>query len=367
MLAHVGTPRDFAAEGFTPRDHLELGEGLAAIDTERGAKVSGARFYFLTGDRRAPRARAAQRGDRQGARRRVHARHHADAGQARDHGRHRLPRRARRRDLPPRGRRPVPRRHQRGRARRLPLGRDPRPVGRPASGTPAGRRATAARPARTARTPAASSACTSSTRSRCSATRPSRTPPTSTAASSRWEEEMLALVELPYRVIDTAAGDLGSSAARKFDCEAWLPSQERYLELTSTSNCTTFQARRLGVRERTADGSTRAVATLNGTLATTRWIVAILENHQQADGSVRVPGGAAPVPGRPRGAGAGAMTRCRLVAPRRRRDAHVLRRRDLRRGARGGRAPCATPGCTWCSRPGRGGALGRAGGARSSG
>ncbi|KQT02029.1 serine--tRNA ligase [Cellulomonas sp. Leaf395] len=109
-----------------------------------------------------------------------------------------------------------------------------------------------------------------------------------------WEEEMLALAELPYRVIDTAAGDLGSSAARKFDCEAWLPSQERYLELTSTSNCTTFQARRLGVRERTADGSMRAVATLNGTLATTRWIVALLENHQRADGSVRVPEGLRP-------------------------------------------------------------------------
>lgn len=102
------------------------------------------------------------------------------------------------------------------------------------------------------------------------------------------EEELLAKLELPYRVIDTAAGDLGSSAARKFDCEAWLPSQQRYLELTSTSNCTTFQARRLGVRERTATG-TRTVATLNGTMATTRWIVALLENHQQADGSVRVP------------------------------------------------------------------------------
>ena len=109
-----------------------------------------------------------------------------------------------------------------------------------------------------------------------------------------WQEQMLALAELPYRVIDTAAGDLGSSAARKFDCEAWLPSQERYLELTSTSNCTTFQARRLGVRERTADGSTRPVATLNGTLATTRWIVALLENHQQADGSVHVPVGLRP-------------------------------------------------------------------------
>ncbi|MBZ4498592.1 serine--tRNA ligase [Dermacoccus sp. Tok2021] len=103
-----------------------------------------------------------------------------------------------------------------------------------------------------------------------------------------WEEEMLAKCELSYRVIDTAAGDLGTSAARKFDCEAWVPTQGTYRELTSTSNCTTFQARRLNVRER-GEGATRAVATLNGTLATTRWLVAILETHQQADGSVRVP------------------------------------------------------------------------------
>jgi seryl-tRNA synthetase len=104
-----------------------------------------------------------------------------------------------------------------------------------------------------------------------------------------WEEEMLAKVEVPYRVIDVAAGDLGTSAARKYDCEAWVPSQGRYREVTSTSNCTTFQARRLGVRYRDADGRPQVAATLNGTLATTRWIVAILENHQQPDGSVRVP------------------------------------------------------------------------------
>jgi seryl-tRNA synthetase len=104
-----------------------------------------------------------------------------------------------------------------------------------------------------------------------------------------WEEEMLAKVELPYRVIDVAAGDLGASAARKYDCEAWLPSQGRYREVTSTSNCTTFQARRLGVRYRDEDGRTQIAATLNGTLATTRWIVAILENHQRPDGSVAVP------------------------------------------------------------------------------
>ena len=107
------------------------------------------------------------------------------------------------------------------------------------------------------------------------------------------EEEMLALVELPYRVIDTAAGDLGSSAARKFDCEAWLPTQQRWMEVTSTSNCTTYQARRLAVRER-RDGRTSPVATLNGTLATTRWMVAILENHQTPDGAVRVPEGLRP-------------------------------------------------------------------------
>ena len=103
------------------------------------------------------------------------------------------------------------------------------------------------------------------------------------------EREMLAQVEVPYRVIDVAAGDLGSSAARKFDTEAWVPSQNTYRELTSTSNCTTFQARRLNTRYRDEDGKTRTAATLNGTLATTRWLVAILENHQQADGSVVVP------------------------------------------------------------------------------
>jgi seryl-tRNA synthetase len=104
-----------------------------------------------------------------------------------------------------------------------------------------------------------------------------------------WQEEMLAKVEIPYRVIDVAAGDLGSSAARKYDCEAWVPSQGRYREVTSTSNCTTFQARRLGIRYRDEDGRPQIAATLNGTLATTRWLIPILENHQQPDGLVRVP------------------------------------------------------------------------------
>ena len=108
------------------------------------------------------------------------------------------------------------------------------------------------------------------------------------------QEEMLTALGLSYRVIDVAAGDLGSSAARKYDIEAWVPTQDAFRELTSTSNCTTYQARRLDVRYRpeTEDGSaskTQNVATLNGTLATTRWIVALLETHQRADGSVTVP------------------------------------------------------------------------------
>ena len=102
------------------------------------------------------------------------------------------------------------------------------------------------------------------------------------------EKDMLAKIEVPYRIIDTAAGDLGGPAARKYDCEAWVPTQGKYRELTSTSNCTTYQARRLNTRYRTEKG-TQTAATLNGTLATTRWLVAILENHQQADGSVVVP------------------------------------------------------------------------------
>lgn len=102
------------------------------------------------------------------------------------------------------------------------------------------------------------------------------------------QKTVLQAIEVPFRVIDTAAGDLGDAASRKYDCEAWLPSEERYREMTSTSNCRTYQARRLKVRER-FEGKSRMVATLNGTIATTRWLVAILENHQLADGSVRIP------------------------------------------------------------------------------
>ena len=104
-----------------------------------------------------------------------------------------------------------------------------------------------------------------------------------------WEKDFLKLLEVPYRVIDVATGDLGASATRKFDCEAWIPTQGKYREVTSASNCTQFQARRLGVRMRGAD-QTQPVSTLNGTLcAIPRTIVSILENHQNADGSVTLP------------------------------------------------------------------------------
>jgi seryl-tRNA synthetase len=104
-----------------------------------------------------------------------------------------------------------------------------------------------------------------------------------------YQEAMLQACGLSYRVIDVAAGDLGSSAARKFDIEAWIPTQGTFRELSSTSNCTSYQARRLDIRYRTDSGKTAPVATLNGTLATTRWLVAILETHQRADGSVTIP------------------------------------------------------------------------------
>jgi len=116
----------------------------------------------------------------------------------------------------------------------------------------------------------------------------------------QWEKDFLNAMEIPYRVIDVASGDLGSSANRKFDCEAWIPTQNAYREVTSTSNCTEFQARRLNIRFKDADG-TKAVATLNGTLvAIPRMIVAILENHQNADGTVNVPKALQPFLGKER-------------------------------------------------------------------
>ena len=293
VLRHEGTVRDFTAEGFTPKDHLELGEGLKAIDTKRGTKVAGARFYYLTGiGARLELALLTAALDQAMAagftpmitptlvspetmRGTGFLGSHADEI-------YYLPAD----DLYLTGTSEVALAgYHAGEILDLTGG----PV-RYAGWSTCYRRE--------------AGSYGKDTRGIIRVHQFNKVEmfsyvPVEDGAAEHerllaWEEEMLAKVELPYRVIDTAAGDLGTSAARKFDCEAWLPTQERYMEVTSTSNCTTFQARRLGTRERTAAGETRPVATLNGTLATTRWIVAILENHQLPDGSVRVPEGLRP-------------------------------------------------------------------------
>jgi len=103
------------------------------------------------------------------------------------------------------------------------------------------------------------------------------------------EEDLVQALEIPYRVVNVAAGDLGASAAKKYDIEAWFPGQERYREITSTSNTTDYQSRRLKVRFKDSDGKNRLVHTLNGTAVTGRALIALVENHQQADGSIRIP------------------------------------------------------------------------------
>lgn len=286
-VKQVGTRRDFAAEGVEPADHLAVGEALGAIDMARGAKVSGARFYFLTGV---------------GARLELALLNLAmDTATANGFTPVITPTLVRPEVMAGTG-------FLGAHAEEVyHLDKDDLYLVGTSEVALAGLHKDeivdlADGPLRYA----GWSACYR--REAGSHGRDTRgiirvhqfhkvemfvycTPEDAEAEHERllgWEEQMLAAVELPYRVIDTAAGDLGSSAARKYDCEAWLPTQERWLELTSTSNCTTFQARRLAVRERTDEG-TRPVATLNGTLGTTRWIVALLENHQQADGSVHVP------------------------------------------------------------------------------
>jgi seryl-tRNA synthetase len=296
VLRHEGTPRDFAAEygpDFAVRDHLELGEGLAAIDTERGAKVSGARFYYLTGiGARLELAllnAAVDLAVREGftpviTPTLVKPEIMAGTGFLGAHADEIY--RLEADDLYLVGTSEVALAGYHS-GEIIDLSAGPKRY----AGWSACYRREAGSYGKDTR-----GIIRVHQFHKVEAF--SYTTVEDAAAEHQrilgWEEQMLALVDLPYRVIDTAAGDLGSSAARKFDCEAWLPSQQRYLELTSTSNCTTFQARRLGVRERTAEGEVRPVATLNGTLATTRWIVAILENHQQADGSVGVPEGLRP-------------------------------------------------------------------------
>ena len=287
VLEEIGAPRDFAAEGFAPKDHLELGEILGAIDMERGAKVSGARFYYLTGQGALlelaliqlamakalewgftpilppalvkPRAMEGTGFLGQAAENvyRVEADDlylvgTAEVPLAAYHSDEILPA-----DTLPRmyaGYSPSYRREAGS------YGKDTRGIFRVHWFDKVEMFVYCA-------------------------------PEEAEAMHAKllgFEKEFLSTLEIPFRVIDVAAGDLGASAARKFDCEGWVPTQGKYRELTSTSNCTTFQARRLGIREKGANG-TSVVATLNGTLATTRWLVAILENHQQADGSVVVP------------------------------------------------------------------------------
>lgn len=288
VLEHVGRPRDFAAEGFEPLDHVELGRLLRAIDVERGAKVSGSRFYYLIGNGALLEFALVQLAIEQAVGAgltpvippslvRPRAMEGTGfLGQAADNVFY-----LERDDLYLVGTSEVAlaayHMDEILDADRLPL--------RYAGYSPCYRREAG------------------------SHGRDTRgifrvhwfdkvemfvfcRPEIARDEHQRllgWEKEFLGKLELPYRVIDTAAGDLGASAARKFDCEAWIPSHGRYRELTSASNCTEFQARRLNIRMRDGEG-TRPVATLNGTLcATTRTIVALLENHQQADGSVVVP------------------------------------------------------------------------------
>ncbi|MFF9406103.1 serine--tRNA ligase [Streptomyces anandii] len=283
-----GEIRDFAAEGFEPKDHLELGQLLGAIDVERGAKVSGSRFYFLTGvgallELALVNAAIAQAtaagftpmltpalvrpqsmagtGFLGQAAQDVY---HLDKDDLYLVGTSEVPLAAYHMD-------------EIIDAERLPL--------RYAGFSPCFRREAGSHG--------------KDTRGIFRVHQFDKvemfsyvTPEESQDEHRRlleWEKQWLTSLELPFRVIDVATGDLGSSASRKFDCEAWIPTQGKYRELTSTSDCTEYQSRRLSIRVR--EGRTvRPLATLNGTLcAVPRTIVAILENHQQADGSVRVP------------------------------------------------------------------------------
>lgn len=298
LIEEVGTPRDFAAEGFTPKDHLELGELLGAIDMERGAKVSGSRFYYLKGAgaqlEMALMGLAQQIAAEEGFTPLVVpslVRPETMAGtgylDAHDDVYH-----LQADDLYLTGTSEVA---LAGFHADEILDLRDGPIRYVSTSTCFRREA---------------GSYGKDTRGIFRVHQFQKTemfvfcrPEDAVAEHDnllRIERRILEALELPYRVIDVAAGDLGGPASRKFDCEAWVPTQSKYRELTSTSNCTTFQARRLNIRERNAEGGgTRAVATLNGTAITsTRPIVAILENHQQADGSIRVPAALQPFMGR---------------------------------------------------------------------
>ncbi|HEX8509144.1 MAG TPA: serine--tRNA ligase [Propionibacteriaceae bacterium] len=288
VLETLGSPRDFGAEGFAPRDHLELGQLLGAIDTERGAKVSGSRFYFLTG---------------QGAELELALLNFAMSsalahgftamippalvkpramegtgflGQAASDVYH-LPDD----DLYLVGTAEVPlaayHMDEILDVDRLPL--------RYAGYSPSYRREAGSYGKDTHGIFRVHWFDKVEMFVFCD-------PADADAEHQRllqWEKDFITALEIPFQVLELAGGDLGLSAARKYDCYGWLPTQDRYREITSTSNCTDFQARRLNIRSRFPTG-TAPVATLNGTLcAMPRTIIMILENHQQADGSVRVP------------------------------------------------------------------------------
>ncbi|ONI67624.1 serine--tRNA ligase [Kribbella sp. ALI-6-A] len=295
VVEEIGKPRDFAAEGFEPRDHLELGELLGAIDMERGAKVSGARFYFLKGV-----GAQLQLGMLQLA-----------INQAVEYGFTPMitPTLVKPEVMDGTGylnahddvyRLEEPELYLVGTSEVSLAGYHMDEIidlsGGPmryAGWSSCYRREAGSYGKDTRGIIRVHQFDKVEMFSYCSLE-------DAEAEHQRllgWEKEMLDKMELAYRVIDTATGDLGASAYRKFDCEAWVPTQGAYRELTSTSNTTDYQARRLNIRHRDADGKTRHVATLNGTLATTRWIVAILETHQLPDGSVRVPAALRPYVG----------------------------------------------------------------------
>jgi seryl-tRNA synthetase len=284
----IGSARDFAAEGFEPKDHLELGQLLGAIDVERAAKVSGSRFYYLTGigallELALVNAAIAQATEAGFTPMLTPALVKPQAmegtgflGQAAQDVYN-----LEQDDLYLVGTSEVPlagyHMDEIIDVSRLPL--------RYAAFSPCFRRE--------------AGSYGKDTRGIFRVHQFDKVemfsyvaPEDSEAEHLRlleWEKQWLTGLGLPFRVIDVATGDLGSSAARKYDCEAWIPTQAKYRELTSTSDCTEFQSRRLSIRMR--DGKhVRPLATLNGTLcAVPRTIVALLENHQQPDGSVRVP------------------------------------------------------------------------------
>jgi seryl-tRNA synthetase len=287
-IEHVGTPRDFTADGFEPRDHVELGKLLGAIDTERGAKVAGSRSYYLTGAGAllefALVNYAIQSALKNGFTPVIPPvlvnpsamEGTGFLGQAAENVY-----RIERDDVYLVGTSEVPlaamHMDEIISADKLPL--------RYAGYSSCFRREAGTYGKDTRGIIRVHQFDKVEMFSFCK-------PEDAKEEHKRllqWEKDFLIAMEIPFRVIDVASGDLGSSATRKFDIEAWIPTQGAYREVTSTSNCTEFQARRLNIRYKDSEG-TKAIATLNGTLvAIPRMIVAILENHQNADGTVNVP------------------------------------------------------------------------------